>query len=380
MGFCTACGRPRSGQARFCAGCGAPFPEAVNTEAPFPEAVSGGGPAAEPPASAQPPAVTGHHADTAAAYYPPDSGQDAPEQPGTVPGQQSSGGAAEHDPFDALFVPRGGDSGGTPERLEATAAGQGYGNVDQGYGNVDQGYGSPDWGYQGHGNAGPGDVLVSPPPGGRGKAVIAALIAVAVLAVGGGVAFWLTYGHRAGNSAPSAQTGPSGTGSQGSHGPSSPALSPTPTPTPTSTPTPTPVTTPTSSGSLVTVAPGVAQEPDASQVESYVINYFTAINNHSYQQYQALLDRKMRRDESPQEFSSGFHSTTDSHAVLSAISGISPGQVDAAVTFTSHQLPADSPSKTACTDWSITLYLRKQGGRYVLGPAPPGYHAVFQAC
>jgi len=93
-----------------------------------------------------------------------------------------------------------------------------------------------------------------------------------------------------------------------------------------------------------------------------------------------LLDRKMRRDESPQEFSSGFHSTTDSHAVLSAISGISPGQVDAAVTFTSHQLPTDSPSKTACTDWSITLYLRKQGGRYVLGPAPPGYHAVYQAC
>ena len=88
----------------------------------------------------------------------------------------------------------------------------------------------------------------------------------------------------------------------------------------------------------------------------------------------------MRQDETTQEFYNGFHSTTDSRAVLSAISSISPGRVGAAVTFTSHQLPADSPSRTACTDWSITLYLRKQGGRYVLGPSPPGYQAVYQAC
>jgi hypothetical protein len=367
MGFCTACGRPRSGQARFCAGCGAPFPEAVSTEAPFQEVVSTDAPADEPPATVPPLAVTGHHPDTVAAYYPP-GGQATPEQPGTAPGQQPSGDAAEHDLFSDLFVPRE-DSGGSPERFEATAAGQGYENAGQGYGSLDQGY-------QGYRNAGPRDLLTSPPPGGRGKAVLAVLAAVVVLAAGGGVALWVTHRHHAGNGAPSAQPGPSGTGSQGSHGPSSPAQSPTPAPTP----TPTPTTTPTSSGSLVTVAPGVAQEPDASQVESYVISYFTAINNHSYQQYLALLDRKMRRHESPQKFSSGYHSTTDSRAVLSAISSIGPGRVGAAVTFTSHQLPADSASKTACTDWSITLHLIKQGGRFVLGPSPPGYQAVYHAC
>src|ERR1700685_2494598 len=135
MGLCTACGRRRSGQSRFCAGCGAPCPEAVSTEAPAPEAVSteapapeaasGGVPADEPPASAPPAAVTGHHPDTVAAYYPPSGSQAAPEQPGTAPGQQFSGGAAEHDPFGDLFVPRSGDSGGSPERFGTTAPGQG---------------------------------------------------------------------------------------------------------------------------------------------------------------------------------------------------------------------------------------------------------------
>ena len=66
--------------------------------------------------------------------------------------------------------------------------------------------------------------------------------------------------------------------------------------------------------SKVTVAPGVTQEPDAALVESFVNSYFTAINNHSYQQYRALLDRKMRRHETAQMFHSNFHSSTDSRA------------------------------------------------------------------
>lgn len=323
---------------RFCAACGAPFP-----------AAGGEAPVTEPPASVPSSPATGDHPGTVAAYYPSAGDQAASARPGSAAGCEPSGSDAGQDPFGDLFAP-GSEESESPERSETMAAGgNGHGPADHGYR------------YE------PRGPIASPPPGGRGRAVIAVLAAVGVLAAGGGAAFWLTHRHQASNSALSAQARPGGTGSQGLNGPSSPA-------------TPTPSPTPTSSGNLVIVAPGVAQEPDSSQVESYVISYFTAINNHSYQQYRVLLDRKMRRDESVQEFYNGFHSTSDSNAVLSAISDISPGRVGAALTFTSHQLPADSPSKTACTDWSITLYLRKQGGRYVLGPAPPGYHAVYQAC
>jgi hypothetical protein len=63
-----------------------------------------------------------------------------------------------------------------------------------------------------------------------------------------------------------------------------------------------------------------------------------------------------------------------------AISQPGSGLVSAAVTFTSHQLPSASPTGTSCTNWTIVLYLRQQSGRYLIGPAPPGYHAQYQAC
>jgi hypothetical protein len=88
----------------------------------------------------------------------------------------------------------------------------------------------------------------------------------------------------------------------------------------------------------------------------------------------------MRQDESASDFYAGYGSTTDSAAVLTAISATGSGSVGAAVTFTSHQLPADSPSGTACTNWSITLFLTQSGGRYVRAPSPPGYQAAYQAC
>ncbi len=96
--------------------------------------------------------------------------------------------------------------------------------------------------------------------------------------------------------------------------------------------------------------------------------------------YTKLLDTKLRQQESAQSFRAGYGSTTDSAATLTAVSRPGPGLVSAAVTFTSHQLPSASPTGTSCTDWAIVLYLRQQSGRYLLGPAPSGYHAQYQAC
>lgn len=115
-------------------------------------------------------------------------------------------------------------------------------------------------------------------------------------------------------------------------------------------------------------------------MESFLNSYFTAINGHDYQQYRALLDRKLRRDESLQAFTNGYSSTSDSAATLTSIYSVGGGEIGAAVSFTSHQSPAQSPTDTGCTTWDITLYLTPQDGHYLITPAPPGYHASYQPC
>jgi hypothetical protein len=194
MTFCTACGQPRTGQARFCTACGAPLSDAVSAEAP----------AVQPPASAPPPPVPRHQPETAAAYYPPGGGQAAPEQPGTAAGQRPAGNTAEDDPFGDIFAPRSGESSASQSR---------HGPADA---------------YQGYESAEPRDPLTSPPRGGRGKAVLAALAAVAVLAAGGGAAFWLTHRHQAHGAlaAPTAATSTAPQSPATSSGPATPSASP----------------------------------------------------------------------------------------------------------------------------------------------------------
>ena len=126
--------------------------------------------------------------------------------------------------------------------------------------------------------------------------------------------------------------------------------------------------------------PGVAQDDEASPVRAFLSSYFTAINDHNYVEFQPLLGSAMQQDEPVAKFDTGYESTSDSGAVLTAISDISPESVAAAVSFTSQQLPTDSPSGSACTDWTVTLYLSQRGSGYLLEPPPPGYHAVYRPC
>lgn len=113
---------------------------------------------------------------------------------------------------------------------------------------------------------------------------------------------------------------------------------------------------------------------------AFANSYFTAINDHSFRNYDALLDPTMRENQTAQSFQSDFGTTTDSDATINAISAVRPGLAGATLTFVSHQSPTDSPTHTACTDWNITLYLRDFSGRYLLGPSPPGYQPAFEAC
>ncbi|MGE5291092.1 MAG: hypothetical protein ACM3ML_28620 [Micromonosporaceae bacterium] len=211
----------------------------------------------------------------------------------------------------------------------------------------------------------------SPPgPGRRARTVIALAVTVAVLAAGGGALAFELRSHRA---------------HAGAAGASHPPVSkpqqeqPSPTASPTGSRTaPSPPATPGSAA--VAVAPAAARDPAAPQVVNLLTRYFTAINAHDYPAYLRLLDPQMQRIQTALRFSEGFRSTRDSGATLTGLSRAPDGRLAAAVSFTSHQSPADSPDQSACTHWTITLYLRSGGGGYLIGAPPSGYQASHQAC
>jgi hypothetical protein len=345
MIFCTTCGRPRNGPVRYCTTCGAPFPDGPSMQA----------------APADRPTGPKHRAGTAAAGR-PDMVAVYRQPVGSAVGSVAGG-----DPFGRLLATRGRGRAGLAERFEPTVA-------DRRARDGEPPYLAPDL---------PADLQPGPVPRRRRKAAVAVLAAAVLLvAAAGGVDLWLMHRHHATSAASPGLTKPRGSVSRGGGG-SSGAAAPGTQPgsrKPSAAPKHRPAPGPAISSRIVTVAPGIGRNPHAAQVKAYLGRYFTAINNHNYQQFQPLLGTDMRKDEPATRFYPGYQSTTDSAAVLTSISDIGPGLITAAVTFTSHQLPADTPSGTACTNWSITLYLSQHGRRYLLEPPPPGYHAVYQPC
>lgn len=225
---------------------------------------------------------------------------------------------------------------------------------------------------------------VPPPtrPGRRRPSMVTAAVLGAVVLLGAaGSAAWLIYHHHAKIIAGQHRPASNGTTLQSSHQPSAqPTASPSTTPTLSPTSTPTSGTTPGSGGSLVALGPAVVPDAQTSRVEAVVNAYFTAINDHSFQQYQVLHNPATQASDTPQSFNAGYRTTTDSGATITSISPASARLLGASVTFVSHQQPSDSATGTACTNWTITLYLEDYAGQYLIASTPPGYHAQFSAC
>ena len=136
-----------------------------------------------------------------------------------------------------------------------------------------------------------------------------------------------------------------------------------------------------SSVGQVTITTGASQDANASSVAAFLDHYFTAINNHDYQAYISLLSPRAQQGLTAAQFDAGYRSTADSAETLVSISTASNGDLAAAVTFTSHQNPADSPDQQqSCTDWNISLFLVESAGGYLVDQPPPGYHASYHAC
>jgi hypothetical protein len=192
--------------------------------------------------------------------------------------------------------------------------------------------------------------------------VVIAIVAVVLVLVGAGAA-WKLLGHKTGRdiAGPHASVSAAGPVSESAAAGSVPS----------------PAAQAPSAGGPVAVTATASQQSSAPQVATFLAAYFQAINTRDYNAYLALFEPGLRP--TYQQFQNGYGSTSDSDATLSSIVATATG-VAAEVTFTSHQLPAGSPTGTSCTAWDITLYLQPQGRAYWIVPAPAGYHARYEAC
>jgi hypothetical protein len=418
MGFCTKCGRPRTGSEQFCTGCGAQFSDSADatspaaqpgepapadssspepSPAPAPETIVEPEPAAEttvePLAPAESTIEPARSADEPPDWAAPQADLPAIEptrwdtnwyKPGPSPVSQPTAAPAE--------APQavGGQSG--PPAYGPPSYGQGgdgpSGQGGYGYGPASYAQGSPEQAPTGQGSYGqppyqppphvPGAIGTKPLRRGQ-TAILAIVLVVILLAVGGGAYALVSRftGHKiaappSGNPTISAPATPTGaTTTPGS------SHSATASASPTSSPTASPKVSPSPE---VSVAASVTANPAEPRVAAFLDKYFTAINTHDYGAYSSLLDSQEQSVNTRSSFAAGYGSTTDSAEKLTAIAGAGAGGEDATVSFTSHQSPAESPTKTSCTSWTITLYLQANGGSYLIGPAPAGYHASYQAC
>jgi hypothetical protein len=130
----------------------------------------------------------------------------------------------------------------------------------------------------------------------------------------------------------------------------------------------------------VAVTAGAGGRARTAAVAAFLTGYFAAINRHDYGGYLRLFGPGSGRSLSAAAFRAGYGTTRDSAETLAGITAAGPGEVAAAVTFTSRQALADSPAHAACVRWRITLYLVRRAGRYVIENPPAGYAAADRAC
>ncbi|HSR82653.1 MAG TPA: hypothetical protein VLM11_00545 [Streptosporangiaceae bacterium] len=130
----------------------------------------------------------------------------------------------------------------------------------------------------------------------------------------------------------------------------------------------------------VSVYPAAATEPNEAAVVASLNRYFDAINHHDYGVYKRLFLPRLRGGLSAASFSAGFGTTTASVEQLHSINVTGAGEVEALVTFISHQAIAGQPTTSACTAWSIEFYLVRPWRRYLLAARPRWYQASTSSC
>jgi hypothetical protein len=250
-----------------------------------------------------------------------------PDPPGIQATEQPAGSPGVPDPFGYLFDAKGLPTAVTPELV-------------------------PVAGLPGDTSPGPGDIPRDPARSPGRMTILAVVVAVALLITGSLVILRALH-H---NSRPNATTTPLRSPSRGASSASHPAVG----------------------SDAVAIAPAVAGQAHVQQVAALLKTYFGSINSRDYVGYSRLFIPQMR--ESVQNFNAGYRTTTDSGATLVGLSATGTDGLAATVTFTSQQLPADSPDHAACDKWDVVLSLTPTGAGYLITHSPAGYHATVHPC
>jgi hypothetical protein len=383
MNFCAKCGRERSGDARYCGGCGTEFAAASAAAGTPPTDDPGGGdPQPSPTVEAQ--AVT-----PAAAEPPPADATRVERRPDVTmidrpraaePAPAATPAAAEPDPFAAWFAP---DAQAAPRtepagQWQAAQPWQSADTVYAGSGQRPAAYPppSPSPSPSGPGYPPPYGAKPGPPPGRRGssggrKAAFIVVVALIMLAAGGGAYALVSRSSKLTTQPPASPTAvssatptaPSSASASSSPGTASPSASASASSVP----------------SLVSLGPGVASTGAEPAVETTLSRYFQGINTHNYTEYQSAHNAHEQAIESESAFDSGYGSTQDSGMTLTSLASTASGE-SATVTFTSHQDKGTGIDGSACNNWQLTYFLVPHGTGYLIGAAPAGYKPIYSDC
>lgn len=425
MNFCVTCGRRRTGDARFCDGCGTEFLAAAATAA-SPVAASQGTPLADQPAADFPHAVDapgGAEAAGGAAAQPGSPLADEPTRwdspvgatrletqsadwsptdatraerrpdvtwidtqgpaPGTTP--------TAPDPFASWFA-AGSPEGTAPPRNDPPGQWQPAGpwqsadTVHAAPGQRSPAYAPPQpppYGGQAPpygGQAPPYGGQQAPPYGGQPssggrKAGFIIVVVLVMLAAGGGAYALVSRSNQHNSAQPPAPT-VTARSSATARAKASASASASPSASPSTSAS----ASASASPGVVSLAPGVAGNPAEPAVEKTLTDYFQGINTHDYAEYASSLDAQQRASQPESEFNSGYSSTSDSGMKLISLASSGNGGLTATVTFTSHQAAGTGVDGSSCNNWTLEFFLVRRGSGYLKGAAPSGYQPSYSDC
>jgi hypothetical protein len=182
-------------------------------------------------------------------------------------------------------------------------------------------------------------------------------VALILLVAGGGTAAALSL-TRHPHAKPGAQRSPVAVSSTIA-ATASPSASPSPSPIET-TASPSPSSPPTQvtiQGVNIGIA-AVNTDPDVGDVEATLGTYFGGIDARNYSQAWDAFTPAFQAGNSFQSFSQNDSTTQDSQIVVQSIKQDPNGDLEATVSFQSHQAPQDGPNPPeACTNWSLDYHL-----------------------
>jgi zinc ribbon protein len=132
--------------------------------------------------------------------------------------------------------------------------------------------------------------------------------------------------------------------------------SPSPTGT-TASPTPSPPPTQVNSQGVTIGIGAVNTDPDVHDVTATLAAYFGGIDIRNYMQAWDAYAPALQAAFPFQSFSGDLSTTQDSQVVVQSIQHEPNGDIDATVSFQSHQAAQDGPNGETCTNWSLDYQL-----------------------